>query len=77
MQHSIRERILKIGLLVFEFIHYKQKYKFFSLYDIKEININIDIYLHKRRIDKKVEIKRNVSHCNHVIAFYLPLEVNI
>ena len=29
MQHSINERILKIDLLVFEFIHYKEKYNFF------------------------------------------------
>ena len=34
MQHSISERILKFDPLVFVFIHYKQKYNFFSLYKI-------------------------------------------
>ena len=34
MQQSISERISKIGPLVFKFIHYKQKYKIFSLYNI-------------------------------------------
>ena len=31
LQHSVSEIILKIGLLVFEFIHYKQKYKSFLI----------------------------------------------
>ena len=29
MQHSINKRILKIGPLIFEFNHYKKKYKSF------------------------------------------------
>ena len=38
IQHSTSERILKMGLLVFEFIHYKQKYNIFLFITLVQIS---------------------------------------
>ena len=44
-QHSISERVLKIGPLVCEFIYYKQKYKSFLIIILVYIYIRIRIIL--------------------------------
>ena len=50
MQHSISERILKIGSLVFEFIHCKQKYKSFFSIILVLIKIKIIMYIYSFRL---------------------------
>ena len=52
MQHSVNERILKIGPLVFEFIQYKEKYKsllFIILVQITYLDQRVDSFHFIRR----------------------------
>ena len=58
MQHSISERILNIGPLIFVFIYLQTKIQNFSFYDISidYINGNVSMPWHKQNLCNSLQL---------------------